>query len=105
MPAGTLPISHIRLDEHGRAWLAGTQFEVLRIAMDHLQGLSPEEIRQAHYGALTLGQIHAALAHYFDHKPVYDAEIDRQLAEYERLWSEASESPFRKRLRAQGIRQ
>jgi uncharacterized protein (DUF433 family) len=43
------------------------------------RGLSPAEILDA-YDHLTLGQVHAVLAYYYDHK----AEVDDQFAEIRR---------------------
>ena len=51
---------------------------------------------------LSLGQIHAALAYYYDRKADFDAEIQRSVERVAQLRSEASESPIRKRLRAMG---
>jgi uncharacterized protein (DUF433 family) len=103
MPAQTIPLSHVRLDEQGRAWIAGTTVKVIEVALDHLaNGWSPEEIQYQHYGALSLAQIYAALSYYHDHRAEFDAEIQRQLGQAEALRVAAGESPFRKRLREQG---
>src|SRR5215210_3028726 len=103
MPTQTIPMSHLRLDEQGRAWIAGTTVKVVEVVLDHLaNGWSPEEIQYKHYGALSLAQIYAALSYYHDHRAVFDAEIQGQLQEAEALRNAAGESPFRRRLREQG---
>lgn len=103
MPTRTIPPSHLRLDEQGRAWIGGTTVKVIDVALDHLaNGWSPEEIQYQHYGALSLAQIYAALSYYHDHRPEFDAEIQGQLQEAEALRTAAGESPFRRRLREQG---
>jgi uncharacterized protein (DUF433 family) len=63
----------------GKPRVAGTRIRVQDIAIRHLQhGCSPEEIRAA-FPHLTMADIHAALAYYFDHRE----EIERQIKESE----------------------
>jgi uncharacterized protein (DUF433 family) len=97
------PISaHIRLDERGVAWIDDTNTKVVEVALDMIaHGWSPEEIHFQH-PHLSLAQIHAALAFYFDHKAEFDAQIERTLRETDRLRAQAGESPVRKRLREMG---
>ena len=60
----------------GKACVAGHRIRVQDIASDYEQArLSPDEICDAHPG-LTLGQVHAALAYYFDHRDEIAAEIE-----------------------------
>jgi uncharacterized protein (DUF433 family) len=95
--------SHIRSDDRGIAWIDDTNIKVLEIALEHIaHGSSPEEIYDQHNGYLTLAQIHAALTHYYDHQSKYDAEIERQLREYDALRTGSQDSPGRKRLRSLG---
>lgn len=95
--------SHIWLDERGVAWIDDTNLKVLEIALETLaHGFSPEEVRHQHYGQLSLAQIHAALAYYYDHKAGLDAEMQRQRQEYEKLRAQTLDSPGRRRLRARG---
>ena len=51
---------------------------------------------------LSLAQIHAALAYYFDHQDEFDRQIEGSLREAERLAAEAKDSPLRRRLRRLG---
>src|SRR5262245_27153334 len=98
-PSGT---AHIVLDEHGRGWIDDTNVKVIEVVLDKVGwGLSPEEIHEAH-PHLSLAQIHAALSYYYDHQAEYDAEIERQTREYERLRAENLESPIRKKFRELG---
>lgn len=97
------PVHHIAFDERGRAFLAGTTTKVIEIALDRIaNGWSPEEIFFQHYQSMSLAQIHAALSYYYDHQADFDADIERQRHESERLRKEAGESPFRRRMRAEG---
>jgi uncharacterized protein (DUF433 family) len=82
------PIDHIELDDRGIAYIRGTSIKVAAIAIDALTwGQTPQDI-QENYPRLTIAQIYAALAYYYDHQ----AEIDAQLAawdlEYEQLRAE-----------------
>ena len=63
---------------------------------------SPEAIHIQHPD-LSLAQIHAALAYYYDHKAEFDAEIERQLRDVATLTAQAGESPVRHRLRKAGL--
>jgi len=84
------PITHIRRDERGVAWIADTNVKVIEVAMDHsAYGWDAEEIHAAHPN-LSLAQIHAALSHYHDHKPELDDRMQEQLKNSRRLRSEAS---------------
>jgi uncharacterized protein (DUF433 family) len=95
---------HIWLDERGRAWIDDTNVKVIEVALDMIgQDWSAEEIHAQH-PHLSRGQIHAALAYYYDHQAEFDAEIERQVRDVEELAGQAEESPFRKRLRETGVR-
>ncbi|PYT08317.1 MAG: hypothetical protein DMF60_05005, partial [Acidobacteria bacterium] len=59
-----------------------------------------EEIFFQHYGDLSLAQIHAALAYYYDHQGELDAEIERRRREGDELAREASDPIFRQKLLA-----
>jgi uncharacterized protein (DUF433 family) len=90
---------HIGLDESGTARIAGTRSRVIDVAMDRAEfGYSPEEICRQH-PHLTLGQLHSALAYYFDHKQELDAEIERRKDEADALRRELEDPDLQKRLR------
>jgi uncharacterized protein (DUF433 family) len=94
---------HVWIDERGVAWIDDTKIKVIEVAAEmRATGLSPEEMEFQHYGQLSLGQIHSALAYYYDHQEVLDAEIDSQRHEYEALRRQSLDSPGRQRLRSQG---
>ena len=71
-----VPESHISLDERGIPIIEGTTTPVIMIVKDKISGLSPEQIHAA-YPYLSLSQIHAALAYYYDHQ----ADLDSQIAQ------------------------
>src|SRR5881296_3506973 len=94
--------AHIWLDERGVAWIDETTTKVIEVAMDQIaHGWSAEEIHFQH-PHLSLGQIHAALGYYYDHKTEFDTQIQRSLERLEELRAKAGESPMRKKLRAMG---
>jgi len=70
-------IEHIHLDEQGVARVAGTRTKVIQIVMDkRAHGWGPEEIHAQH-PHLSLADVHAALAYYYDHQTQLDSEIER----------------------------
>src|SRR6266513_1779122 len=96
--------SHITIDDKGVARIDGTRMKVIHIAKDRIANSStPEQMREA-WPHLTLAQIHAALAYYYDHQGEFDAQIERERVEYEQLLAKAraEDSPIRKKLRDLG---
>lgn len=74
---------HIALDERGTPWIPGANTKVVEIvAKVKAHGWSPEELAYQ-LPHLTLGQIHSALAYYWDHV----AEIDRIWRVEKRTWT------------------
>src|SRR5512144_1618900 len=68
--------THIQLDEKGVAWIDNTRVKVIEVVLDKLaHGSSPEELH-FQYPHLSLSQIHAALAYYYDHQVELDADIE-----------------------------
>ena len=90
--------SHIRVDDGGVAWIEGTQVKVIELAVDKLaHGWSPEEMHFQH-PHLSLAQIHAALAYYYDHQTELDAEIERRRKYANELAEASRDSPLREKL-------
>ena len=90
----------IELDENGVAWIGGTKVKVIEVATDKLaHGSSPEEM-YFQYPHLSLAQIHAALAYYYEHQAEFDAEIVRQSNWARDLVEQAKSSPLRRKLAA-----
>ena len=76
------------------------------IVMDHIgRGWDANEIHRQ-YPYLTLGQIHSALAYYYDHKVEMDGEIEGATHEADRLRAEIDQfqgpSPLDAKLKAMG---
>ena len=90
----------IEVDSKGVAWLTSTNVKVIEVVLDKLaHGWSPEEIHFQHPG-LSLAQIHAALAYYYENRTSLDAEIDQERSEAERLGGAQRESPLHRKLLA-----
>jgi hypothetical protein len=62
-------------------------------------GWSPEEMHRQH-SHLSMAQIHAALAYYYEHQDEVDADIERRNRYVEELRAQQPDSPLRQRLRA-----
>jgi uncharacterized protein (DUF433 family) len=83
MPVVETEYEHIVLDDHQVPLIEGTTMKVIELVMETMAfGWSPEELHLNH-PYLSLGQIHSALAYYWDHKQELDEDIGRrqQLAE------------------------
>ena len=65
---------HIQVTEDQVPMIVGTTMKVVELITNHLAyGWSPEELHFQH-PYLSMGQIHSALAYYWDHKTELDIE-------------------------------
>ncbi len=93
---------HIVLDDSGVPRIAGTTMKVVElVTAQTAYGWSPEELH-FQFPHLSLGQIHSALAYYWDHRDELDRDIARRLAAVERQQQQTSSASLRARLRARG---
>ena len=70
---------HIILNADGVPMIAGTTMKVVELVLEKTAyGWSPEELHFQH-PYLSLGQIHSALAYYWDHQNALDRDIARRL--------------------------
>lgn len=98
----TVSYPHIEQRQNGKLYIAGTPFKVRQIALDHIAyGWDATDIQREH-PQLTLGQIHAALAYYYDHKNEIDREIEDGLTHAEELHAKQGESSLVAKARAAG---
>ena len=96
------PYKHIYIMDDGRAMIGGTRIKVQYIAIDTVTwNRSPEEIKEGYEG-LTMGQIHSALAYYWDNKDLVDAQIQEEVEYIEEMMrrDEPRRKGARKRLMA-----
>lgn len=91
---------HIVMDDRGVPTIAGTTMKVVElITAQAAHGWSPEELH-FQFPHLTLGQIHSALAYYWDHREEMDGDIARRLKGVDDRQRRALPVPLRDRLRA-----
>jgi uncharacterized protein (DUF433 family) len=96
MPETTVT-PHIWIDNQGLAWIDDTNVKVIEIVLDHLgHGWTADAIQENH-PALTLAQVYAALAWYYDHQVEIDAELERQNERLQALRAAAKPSPLASR--------
>lgn len=91
---------HVHRDERGRAWIDNSNVKVIEIVLDHLAyGWNAESIQENH-PHLSLAQVYAALAWYYDHQEEMDAEIEEQDERLRALRAAAAPSSLQRRLAA-----
>ena len=94
---------HVVLNQVKVPFIAGTTMKVIELVLAHLAyGWSPEELH-FQFPPLTLGQIHSALAYYWDHQEEFDKDIERRLESVEQIRRSLRESPLVARLKAKGL--
>ncbi len=94
---------HIILNEAGVPIVEGTTTKVIEIVLDvKAYGWSPEEIHFQH-PHLSLGQIHSALAYYWDHQEELEADIERRLLRVKEIRKELKSVPLVEKLGANGL--
>ena len=92
--------TQIEIDARGVAWVVGANTKVKEIVLDKLAyGWSPEEMHFQH-PHLSMAQIHAALAYYYENQEKIDEEIRRDLQEVDQLRSQAESSDLRSKLQS-----
>ncbi|HJZ67098.1 MAG TPA: DUF433 domain-containing protein [Blastocatellia bacterium] len=94
----TIAASLIEIDDRGVARIAGTTTKVIEIAVDKLAHGSTAEEMQQEYPHLSIAQIYAALAHYYQNQAELDIEIERRRREADELASRASDTALREKL-------
>lgn len=73
--------------KNGQPIVSGTNIRVVDVVASFIyRGLSPEELSESF--RLTLGQVYAVLAYYYDHKADVDAWFDKYDEEVEALKQE-----------------
>lgn len=102
--SATVPASvagaHISTTGHGVPVISGSTMKVVELVMaQRAHGWSPEELH-FQFPHLTMGQIHSALAYYWDHKSELDADIERRSRFVEKTRRETESSPLAEKLRA-----
>jgi len=94
------PYPHVEQDAAGVPIIAGTTMKVVELVMaQHAHGWSPEEL-SFQFPHLSMAQVHAALAYYWDNQQALDADIAHRSQVADGLGSAARQSPLARRLAA-----
>lgn len=97
------PYEHVVLDKAKVPIIAGTTMKVIELVLARIAyGWSPEELH-FQFSHLTLGQIHSALAYYWDHQEELDKDIERRLESVHEIRRSMGESPLVAQLKAKGL--
>ena len=104
---GRTLIQHIEIRKNqagqDRAYIAGTRIRVQDIYVDsEVSGKSPEQI-VATLPHLTLAQVHAALAYYFDHREEILDELRQDEQFVDMMKERTGPGPLEKKLRDAGL--
>jgi uncharacterized protein (DUF433 family) len=92
---------HIVLDDSGVPRILGTTMKIIELVLERsAYGWSPEELHFQH-PYLSLGQIHSALAYYWDHQDELDQDIARRRSRIEELRRTTPTSSLVAHLKAQ----
>ena len=103
----TVEYAHITIGPDNVPMLTGTHVKLVEIVLDHLaHGSDAQEIHRE-FPHLSLGQIHSALAYYYDHQDEVDAEISQRMQRSEELRRKfetlLGPSPLHSKLKAKGL--
>jgi len=99
----TAEYAHITVTSENVPMIAGTQIKLVEIVLDHLaHGSDAREIHRE-YPHLTLGQIHSALAYYYDHQTEVDEDIARRMSRVRETRERIGPGPISLKLIARGL--
>jgi len=94
---------HVGLNEEKVPIILGSTMKVVELVLAHLAyGWSPEELH-FQFPHLTMGQIHSALAYYWDHREELDEDIENRLASVDQYRNSFGESPLVAKLKDKGL--
>ena len=103
MSSITTPYEHIVVEDKGVAVIATSHMKLAQLVSEVMAyGWSPEELHFQH-PHLSMGQIHSALAYYWDHEEEINQQIEDDLQYTERMRRAAGETPLVTRLKAKGL--
>ena len=95
----TVAYPHLERASDGTLFISGTAFKFIQIVLDRIAyGWEAEEIQRQH-PSLTLGQIHSALAYYYDHQEEVDSLIQDRLRREEELVGKLNAADLLSKLR------
>src|SRR3989441_12414050 len=92
--------TQIEIDARGVAWAAGANTKVKEIVLDKLAYGSRPEAMHFQHPHLSMAQIHAALAYYYENQNKLDDEIRRGLEQADQLRSQSESSALQSKLQS-----
>ncbi|PAW66597.1 MAG: hypothetical protein B9S30_07990 [Verrucomicrobiia bacterium Tous-C5FEB] len=95
----TLTLPHLMRDSSGTLWIDNSGYRVVDLAAEHLAHGWNADTLQENHPDLSLAQIHAALAWFYDHEDEIRQEMRQREASATMRLSEIGESPLLSRLR------
>ena len=91
---------HIALDDVRVPYIVGTTMKVVELILAQMAyGWSPEELH-LQFPHLTLGQIHSALAYYWDHQVEFEQDIEQRQASVLEIRLAAGPTSLNQRLKS-----
>lgn len=103
MSSITTPYEHIVVEDKGVAVSADSRMRVAQLVSEVMAyGWSPEDLHFQH-PQLSMGQVHSALAYYWDHQKEINQQIEDDLQYADRMRQAAGETPLVARLKAKGL--
>ena len=103
MSSLTTPYEHIVIEDQGVAVVAGSRMKVALLVSEAMAyGWSAEELHLQH-PHVSMGQIHSALAYYWDHQEEINHQIEDDLQYGDRMRRTAGETPLVAKLKTKGL--
>ncbi len=97
------PYEHIELDTKGIPFILGTNMKIIELVSGKISyGWSPEELHFQH-PYLSMGQIHSALAYYWDHQIELEKDIEQRLQRVQQIQKDGGSPLLIDRLKAKGL--
>jgi uncharacterized protein (DUF433 family) len=104
MPSTTTGYEHIAVGEDDIVVIADAGMKVAQLVAEMMAyGWSPEELHFQH-PYLSMGQIHSALAYYWDHQQEINRQIEADLRYADQMRQRLGDSPLVTRLKTTGLR-
>lgn len=99
------PITYVFRTPEGSWRIAGTRVSLDSVVVAYWRGESPEEIVES-FPALSLEQVHGAIASYLRNRPEIDQYMKVQEARWDQFQAEcrARQSPLLQRIRSEKLR-
>lgn len=99
----TVAYPHVEVNSAGVAIISGTTTKVVEIVEDHLAHHWDAQEIHRQFPYLSLAQIHAALAYYYDHQQQMEQEIELRRRRVADIKAKRTDGAIRAKLRQLGL--